>query len=495
MAETTAPSDELVWRELRPLLDEEIDRLPEHYRAPVVLCYLEGKTNDEAAQLLGCPRGTVAGRLSRARALLRRRLEGRGVTSPPGALAALPLAEAAAVPAALAQATLAAARGGTAPAGALALAAATITAMRVQIMKAILVAVFTVALVGMTAAVLYSRAKDGGPAAGGAPQGGAARQPPDDRELLQGAWEVAAAEFHGHPRPADSPEVAGVTWTFRGDTLLLRFAGQAHQRTYRLDPDARPRRIDVIARGVAGREYVQPGIYELDGGRLRICLNVRNERDRPGQFKTTDRDDFYLRAFQRPAGQAQPKAGQAAEPMFFKPGISLLVPGDGSPQGKPAPKQVELPADPRAVVLLLDYRGGFTVKRLHDEPHLVVRAGGDFLVNDPYRGDKVQGRLDTKELQAVMAFVIHDQRFLEIDPARLVEAAGLPKGARGPGIIDAQDTVIRVRTAAREHEVVWQVLALEAGRYPKVTEFARLRAVEERLQRLMAELRARARPK
>ncbi len=63
------------WRDLRPLLDEAIAGLPEKYRAPVVLCYLEGRTNEEAARELGCPKGTVAVRLMRARERLRRRLE------------------------------------------------------------------------------------------------------------------------------------------------------------------------------------------------------------------------------------------------------------------------------------------------------------------------------------------------------------------------------------------------------------------------------------
>jgi len=65
--------------ELRPILHAEVDRLPDRYRIPVILSYLEGKTNEEVAELLQWPVGTVKGRLSRARELLRARLGRRGL--------------------------------------------------------------------------------------------------------------------------------------------------------------------------------------------------------------------------------------------------------------------------------------------------------------------------------------------------------------------------------------------------------------------------------
>lgn len=74
--------------DLRELLDEEVQRLPAKYRAAVVLCYLEGKSYQQAAQELGCPAGTLSARLHTAREKLRRRLTARGV-APAAALALL----------------------------------------------------------------------------------------------------------------------------------------------------------------------------------------------------------------------------------------------------------------------------------------------------------------------------------------------------------------------------------------------------------------------
>lgn len=80
------PADAAQW-EVRALLDEELRRLPDKYRAPLVLCYLEGMTNEQAARKLGWPIGSMSARLARGRELLRRRLSRRGML-----LAAAPFA-------------------------------------------------------------------------------------------------------------------------------------------------------------------------------------------------------------------------------------------------------------------------------------------------------------------------------------------------------------------------------------------------------------------
>lgn len=71
--------DNLSWSELRRVLHEELSQLPRRYREPLVLCYLEGSTQDDAATCLGLSKGTLRRRLEQGRALLRERLVRRGV--------------------------------------------------------------------------------------------------------------------------------------------------------------------------------------------------------------------------------------------------------------------------------------------------------------------------------------------------------------------------------------------------------------------------------
>jgi RNA polymerase sigma factor (sigma-70 family) len=77
------------WSELHEILDQALLRLPEKYRTTLVLCYLEGRTQEEVAKLLACPLGTVRSRLAHGRKLLRARLEKHGFKSTAEAMTAI----------------------------------------------------------------------------------------------------------------------------------------------------------------------------------------------------------------------------------------------------------------------------------------------------------------------------------------------------------------------------------------------------------------------
>jgi hypothetical protein len=104
----TDPLGHATRRELGAVLDDEVNQIPEKYRTPLILCYLEGKTNEEAAKELGCPIGSMSWKLDKGRELLRNRLARRGVALSAAALTTT-LAEnaaTAAVPVSLGDATL-----------------------------------------------------------------------------------------------------------------------------------------------------------------------------------------------------------------------------------------------------------------------------------------------------------------------------------------------------------------------------------------------------
>ena len=192
------------WDDLGTVLHEEIGRLPETYRAAVVLCDLEGLTQEQAAQRLGWPAGTVRSRLARGRGRLQIRLTRRGFAPFVGAVAALLTAEATtvAIPAALVEATVRAATlaaAGQTVVGAVSAAALSECVVRTMFMTRLKFIVAALLAIGVgasgTAVIAYHQAP-GEPGSQTAP-GGAAVEP-----SAPGEGGPRAAEAR---RPSESP--------------------------------------------------------------------------------------------------------------------------------------------------------------------------------------------------------------------------------------------------------------------------------------------------
>jgi RNA polymerase sigma factor (sigma-70 family) len=188
------PLADLTWRELRAVLDEELQCLPEQYQAPLVLCYLEGKTQDEAACQLGWSKGTFRRRLEQGRQRLHGRLLRRGVTLA-AALCATALSQGAgsAAAPALVDATLRAARvfaaGKAGAAGVVstrvaALVEGGLKAMGGAQLKGVMALVLALSLLATAAGVFAQQAP--------------VTNPPDAKPA--GAWKPAAPDA-GQPKP------------------------------------------------------------------------------------------------------------------------------------------------------------------------------------------------------------------------------------------------------------------------------------------------------
>ena len=273
MSDVAAPAAaDPLWADARPVLDEEIGKLPEKLRAALVLCELEGLGRAEAAERLGVPEGTLSSRLARAKEALRSRLVRRGL-APTLVGVGLILSQAkaaAAVPPPLFDAAIGLAAGvpaagaGVVSAAAAGLAQKELTAMLVKKLLVLSVAVGVVVL-GAAGLGWY------GWAAARADEKAAK----SDRDLLQGKWKITEAVLHGRPLPLERAVaiLGGDTMEFKGDRVAVR-----EEMTFTLDPSKSPKWIDMPT--ADGKGFV--GVYALDGDKLTLHCAV------PGSARPTE---------------------------------------------------------------------------------------------------------------------------------------------------------------------------------------------------------------
>jgi RNA polymerase sigma-70 factor (ECF subfamily) len=325
------PMAEIIWRDLRPVLDEELGRLPEKYRAPLVLCYLEGKTNEEAAQQLGWTKGTVSGRLARARDLLRTRLTRRGLALSTGVLVSALTAEAApaAVPAGLIDSTVKAATlvvaGKVAIAGAVsasvaALAEGVLKAMLLTKLKMVLVVVLAMLVAGMGAGILTYGGLAGEekkPNEEVAQASGKNAEPPrTGQDKIEGTWVVMAAEREGKRvsgedlAPVDRQLIVRIT----ADKVIFETpdGNTQSESRYKLDPAQKPKVIRLTLLTGEEKGKTVKGIYALEGKKLKLCLDARDGKEEPTEFESKAGSGLVVLELEPKTAAKEEKAVEAA---------------------------------------------------------------------------------------------------------------------------------------------------------------------------------------
>jgi RNA polymerase sigma factor (sigma-70 family) len=285
-AATQPQKVDLHQEELQALLDEAIKRLPPRNRAALVLCELEGLSLKEAAQRLGCPPGTVASRLARARVMLARRLlRQRGALTGAGLSLLLAPSASAGVPHSLMVSTTQAATAVAAqPAAASSVVSAKVVALMEGVLKAMLLTKMKVVSLVLLAMVLVggwllSRDVEGAPGPT-APALAAVAQDKakSDKDKLQGTWVAVTGERLG----VGFEEAQLKNWVvvFDDEKFTRGEGGERVEGTFKIDADKKPKEIDLVHSG-----HTFLGIYELKGDTLLLVLRLK---ERPKEFNSND---------------------------------------------------------------------------------------------------------------------------------------------------------------------------------------------------------------
>ena len=119
-----------------------------------------------------------------------------------------------------------------------------------------------------------------------------------DKGALQGTWKVIASESKGEKVPAE--DIKDLFLIFRGEAILIREGGKTQDNfSFLLDPLKKIKEIDVTLKVGPQKGRVDRGIYEIDGDKLRICIQANKDEARPREFMSRANSELWLVVLQR----------------------------------------------------------------------------------------------------------------------------------------------------------------------------------------------------
>ncbi|HWE40559.1 MAG TPA: sigma-70 family RNA polymerase sigma factor [Isosphaeraceae bacterium] len=302
-------------RDLRPILDAELARLPARHRAAIVLHDLEGRSVAETAAALGVAPGTVWSRLNRGRERLRSRLARRGLAfaAAPAAILSTRDASAALPTARLIEPTVLAATGraaaGASPARAAALCRGV---LRTMLLTKLSTAASAVALLGAGLALYRAEAASPRPAAAPNPvaprddkakEGDKEKAAKADAKKLQGTWRPTSSRENGR----DQADFDKYRLIFKDESFTITKEGETILKgKFKLDPSKDPKTIDMEPTESKQKDddvgKTAKGIYSFDGDMLKWCSSPPGEDgDRPTDFTSEEGTKRLLVVLEREA--------------------------------------------------------------------------------------------------------------------------------------------------------------------------------------------------
>ncbi|MBA4186438.1 MAG: hypothetical protein C0467_00320 [Planctomycetaceae bacterium] len=298
---------------------------------------------------------------------------------------------------------------------------------------------------------------------------------------------------------------------FRGGTLVLeRATGKIWWNAHPKRPaDLRPadeitRYPRVIFNGVRYEVMTYPDRVQFvdDAGKWSMAVKVGAPgQPIPEEFRKALEADKIDQAIGKAVSAVEPLFNTPARVQVYESGVMVLLPGTGqwwwarhmkrSAADPPLPRVIALPKDPTAVVVRLDYVGGYTPPRKTNDPFLQIRADGRVTLIDPFGSRKpIDVKLDPEGVLAFVKFAVEEKGFFAIDSAAMERTIkDEAKRRKLPTVLDMPTTVVTIRTADGVHEARCYAPDFYAEQIPTLKSVQDFQAVHKRLADYMEKLR------